>query len=885
MTLSLFDRRPPRRRRPPIVRASFDAELVVDNFAGGGGASTGIEAAIGRPVDIAINHDAEAIAMHEANHPETRHFTEDVWNVDPVEACGGRPVGLAWFSPDCCFPAGTMVLTQHGYAPIENLCVGDLVLTHRQRWRRVTQTHQSTKPLLEIRGHGHHGLRVSSEHPIYARRRQGRHRGYTLESPQWVPASAMGKGWYWSTPTEVEALPIPELRRRSKKGTGVPIDERLMWLAGRYLGDGWTRLTADRAELVIICGKHEADDLAPMLDVWPRTGPRAQLGELGWQRREVRTAIQFTTNCRALVEWLRGEFGHGAGEKRIPGWALGMDEKLRRALLEGYVSADGWEGNDRRSKALVECTTVSPSLAWGVRSLAATLGLAAAVYKTASQNGVIEGRSVNVRPAYRVRWRRKVEADRAQTHLRDGLRWAPVREARELGDAVPVFNIAVEEDESYVAEGVIVHNCHFSRAKGATPVKKEIRGLAWVVIRWAQAVRPRVIVLENVEEFETWGPVIAGRPCPVRKGETFRYWIAKLTSLGYAVEWRSLVAADYGAPTTRKRLYLIARCDGKPIVWPEPTHGTHGDLPWRTAAECIQWELPCPSIFDRPRPLAEATQRRIAAGIRRYVLDHPSPFLVTLRGTGPSHLHGDPIDAPLRTVSAGGTHHALAAPHLFPVTHHGADRGYPLDEPMRTVTGAHRGEIALASPTLIQTGYGERPGQAPRVPGLEKPLGTAVSGQKHAPVAAFLARHFGGMVGSDLTRPLHTVTAKDHHSLVTATLGERREQVRAFLTTYYGTGIGQAADEPLRTVTSRDRFGLVAIDGVDYAISDIGMRMLQPRELFRAQGFSDSYVIDRGPRGPLTKTVQTRLVGNSVAPPVAEAIVRANYGRRAEVAA
>lgn len=846
MTLPLFERRPRRRSRPPAIRASFDgADLIVDSFAGGGGASTGIELALGRSPDIAINHDPEAIAQHTANHPGTRHYTESVWAVDPREACGGRPVGLAWFSPDC-FPAGTMVLTEHGYAPIENLCVGDLVLTHRQRWRRVTQTHRSVKPLLEIRGHGHPGLRVSGEHPIYARRRQDRHHGYTLDDPQWLPASAADRGWYWSTPTNVEPLPIPELRPRSLKATTVPIDERLMWLAGRYLGDGWTRLTADRAELVIICGKHEAEALAGRLDMWPRVRLRARFGELAWQSREVRTAVQFTTNCRALVEWLRGNFGHGAGEKMIPGWALGMDEKLRRALLDGYLSADGWSGDDWKGKAIVEGVTVSPALAWGVRTLAATLGHAVAVYRgSGGGTAEIEGRTVNTRPSIRVRWRREIESDHKQTHMADGLRWSPIRERRDLSGApVPVFNIAVEEDESYVAEGVVVHNCcHFSRAKGSTPVKKEIRGLAWVVIRWAQTVRPRVIVLENVEEFETWGPLVGDRPCPARRGETFRYWLAKLEALGYRVEWRSLVAADYGAPTTRKRLYLIARCDDQPIVWPERTHGQGRD-PWRTAAECIQWEIPCPSIFERKRPLADATLRRVAAGVRKYVLEAARPFVVSMRGTDPSHLHGDDIDAPLRTISAGGTHHALA------------------------------------SPTLIQTGYGEREGQAPRVPGLHKPLGTLVNGQKHALVAAFIARHFGGMVGAEIARPLHTVTSQDHHSLVTATLAERCERVRAFLVSYYGQGVGQAVSDPLRTVTARDRFGLVTIDGADYEIADIGLRMLAPRELYRAQGFPDRYVIDRGPSGALTKTAQIRLVGNSVAPPVAEAIVRANYGRK-----
>lgn len=415
-------------------------------------------------------------------------------------------------------------------------------------------------------------------------------------------------------------------------------------------------------------------------------------------------------------------------------------------------------------------------------------------------------------------------------------------------------------------------DCTFhSKARGAKPFRdrdraRRRRGLAWVVVRWAKAVRPRVIILENVEEFADWGPLLEdGRPDPERRGFTFRRWLAQLRGAGYAVEMRELRACDYGAPTIRKRLFIIARSDGLPIVWPTPTHGAHR-APFRTAAECIQWEIPCPSIFDRAKPLAEKTLRRIGRGVWRYVVDAASPFIV-------------------------------------PVTHAGDDRVHGIHEPVRTLTAAHRGELAFVSPTLIQTGYGERPGQVPRVPGLDKPLGTCVAGgAKHALVAAFLAKHYGGheATGSRLAAPIATITTQDHHALVATHMvklmgscadgqamalpfptvraqGTHLGEVRAFLTKYYGTGDGQSAQVPLGTVTTRDRFGLVMVAGEPYEIADIGMRMLQPRELFRAQGFRDDYDIEPLIDGkPLTKTAQIRMCGNSVSPVMAEALVRAN---------
>lgn len=419
----------------------------------------------------------------------------------------------------------------------------------------------------------------------------------------------------------------------------------------------------------------------------------------------------------------------------------------------------------------------------------------------------------------------------------------------------------------------------FSKARGAKPFRdprgaSKRRALAWVVVRWAREVQPRVIIMENVEEFADWGPLASdGRPDPIKRGLSFRIWMGKLKAAGYAVEMRELRAHDYGAPTIRKRLFIIARCDGLPITWPEPTHGPGRPEAHRVAAECIDWSIPCRSIFGRSKPLADKTLARIARGVQRFVLDAAAPFIV-------------------------------------PTTHAGDLRTYGLDEPFRTITGAHRGEFALIAPTLVQTGYGEREGQAPRSLDLHKPLGTIVSGGKHALVAAFLAKHNGGheATGSALGGPTHTVTARDHHALVAAHMlklrgscrdgqtfdrpvptitsaGTHLAEVRTFLLRYNGVGGPLDAQLPLGTVTTRDRFGVVMVQGDPYVIADIGMRMLAPRELFRAQGFDDGYVVDPTVDGsPLTKTSQIRMCGNSVCPPMAAALVRANISG-AEVAA
>lgn len=388
---------------------------------------------------------------------------------------------------------------------------------------------------------------------------------------------------------------------------------------------------------------------------------------------------------------------------------------------------------------------------------------------------------------------------------------------------------------------------HFSKAKGGKPKDKNIRGLAWVACRWAGLVRPRVIMLENVEEFRTWGPLNRGHyPIKSKQGKTFEKFVKQLTDLGYEIQFKELVAANYGAPTMRKRFFMIARCDGKPIVWPEPTHAPADSVevntgllkPYTGAYTQLDFSLPCPSIFDTAeeikekygiravRPLAPKTMDRIARGIKKFVLENPEPFIIQCN-------------------------------------HGGERRPNDIREPMPTITGKHG--YGIVASTLIQY-HSESAGEV-RGQKIQNPIMTVDSSNRYGLVASFLSKFYKSGIGQDEREPLHTITTSAGH------FGE----VRAFLIKYYGTGTGQDMKKPLDTVTSRDRFGLVTIAGVDYQIVDIGLRMLEPRELYGCQGFPDDYIIDHDYKGKTyPRSEQVRRCGNAVCPPIPAAMVRAN---------
>lgn len=493
---------------------------------------------------------------------------------------------------------------------------------------------------------------------------------------------------------------------------------------------------------------------------------------------------------------------------------------------------------------------------------------------------------------------------------------------------------------------------HHSQAAGGQPRSKKIRGLGWVLPRWAGQVSPRSISMENVKQMQQWGPLIAKRdratgrvlrldgtvagpgervpvqeqyliPDPQHAGRTWRRFIRTFEQMGYTVEWRILVAADYGAATTRERLFLFARCDGRPIVWPEPTHHrnpTKRQKGWRPAADHIDWSIPCPSIFERKRPLADATMRRIAKGMKKFVLDSAAPFIVPI-----ANWSGESVQS--------------------------------ATEPLRTITAYPKGgSFAVVAPTLVQLGYGERPGQAPRALDLQRPLGTVVAGGvKHGlatailvgaggPVysgkpqspgdpigtlltenhralsTAYLMQANGGFnttpghdlrepastitntgsqqqliaanlvtlrrncTGRDANEPLPTLSAGgEHHGLLQYTLSQEHEagalRCAAFLISYYGNDGMRDPREPMPTATTHDRMALVTvwIQGEPWVVVDIGLRMLTPPELYGCQGFPAGYIIDHGHDGrAFTKSAQVRMVGNSVSPPPATALLRAN---------
>lgn len=428
---------------------------------------------------------------------------------------------------------------------------------------------------------------------------------------------------------------------------------------------------------------------------------------------------------------------------------------------------------------------------------------------------------------------------------------------------------------------------HFSKAKGGKPKDKNIRGLAWVACRWAALVRPRVIMLENVEEFKTWGPLNRGHhPIRAKQGDTFRQFVKQLNELGYEVQFRELVAADYGAPTKRKRFFMIARCDGVPIMWPKPTHAPADSeevkagllKPYVGAYTQLDFSLPCPSIFDTSeqikekygiravRPLAPKTMQRIARGLKKFVLDNPEPFIIQCNHGGDRKPQD--IKDPMPTIT--GKHgYGVVEPRLAPIidkTYGGNYQGggSKAEDPIDTITTVDHNRLVAA--TLIQY-HSETNSGGVRGQGIENPIMTVDSSNRYGLVTSFLSKFYKTGIGQDEREPLHTVTTSAGH------FGE----VRAFLIKYYGEGTGQDIEQPLDTVTSRDRFGLVTIQGVEYQIVDIGLRMLEPKELYGCQGFPDDYIIDHDSTGKTySRSEQVKRCGNAVCPPIPAAMVRTN---------
>ena len=471
---------------------------------------------------------------------------------------------------------------------------------------------------------------------------------------------------------------------------------------------------------------------------------------------------------------------------------------------------------------------------------------------------------------------------------------------------------------------------HFSKAKGAALVDRNIRGLAWIVLRWAGTVRPRVIILENVEEFVTWGPVRKGKPVKKKAGQTFQKWKRQLLELGYQVEHREIVAADLGAPTTRKRFVLVARCDGRPIVWPERTHGPRDSeevrdgrlLPWKSAAEIIDWSVPCYSVFaskrelkekygvNAVRPLADNTMRRVIRGVDKFTIRSGHPFIVERNhesGTAANIMSigqtggGDRVRDARDPAPTGVTKQEACVVAANIIQYHTEQtenvRANGLRMPLPTVDASNR--YGLTTAQLVEYFGNGQPID------VRKPMHTITSHDREAIVCAHICKYYGGVIGAEAQEPLPTVTAVDHNAVAAAHIVE-----------FKGRDIGQDADRPLRTITASagefadcraelmeagsqdlihwpeirdllnrhcgyemadDEILLLEIGGGLYFIADILLRMLTPRELYNAMGFPPDYIIDRDYLGnEYGKTKQVARCGNAVCPPMATALVRAN---------
>lgn len=758
------------------VNFAFSFVRGVDLFAGAGGFTAGAKRAL-KILGLlsrftCLNHWRKAVNTHELNHPEDEHICDECELIKPADIIKDPEKLFLLLAGPECFRTGTTILTKRGLVPIEAVKVGDFVLTHLLRWRRVTAVMKQVADTVILKGHGHSGFEVTSAHPFYTRTFKTSWKGKfhsvgqrIWQNPTWSPAGEI-VGKYWATPTAFPSMPIPDCPLGELSPLG-------WWLAGRYLADGYLDTRKKRGGVVsIACGADKRVELESKLSGWG----------VEWTWRWVRTAWLVEARHHRLVHWLGSEFGKLAHKKHLPVWLLGAPVYMRRALLDGYLAGDGTRGGPR-----FDCSTVSKELAVGIRLLAESLGHSTHTHYLPAGNYTIEGRCGEAKAQHRVMWQRNPKV--FQTYeFGDNISWSKVKKCISGNKGVQVFNISVDEDESYVADGIIVHNCvNFSQARGGRPKDDQSRSNAWRVPEWLEAKTPEVCLVENVREFEKWGPLrqmrhkktrrllwekftwvaskhgnrpvkkckpattrqpplrrtseeteedywkrlenIGWQPAmeadPDRLGQTFREWVERCRHAGpgYHVEHKVLCAADCGEPTIRRRLFIqMHRKDtGRTPVWPNPVcekpdkHGRtpNGLPPWPSARDrVIDWSNLGTSIFRRKKPLAPKTMRRILMGFQKYGLQ---PFVLP-QHQGNKNPNLRSTDDPLSAVTAKHTGEGLLTPILIN-TAHGKDevRAQPTEEPVKTIAG-NRGDLALVTAAILHcvetnTPYNTRKGR------------------------------------------------------------------------------------------------------------------------------------------------------------------------------
>lgn len=783
---------------------------AVDLFCGAGGMSSGILEAFSHlqiPCALtAINHWPIAVDTHALNHPKVKHICEDISNVNPRKLFEEGGVQVLTGGPSC-FVAGTLILTTRGLVPIEDIKVGDKVLTHKGRWKKVT--HVFGKRLAKtcvLSGHGHQGLETTPEHPFYSKRYEKKYPGkgpdgkrpstqIRLTGEFWPTAKTLGQKKYrWATPSYVPPLPIP-----SPDYPGIQWDENFFFFLGVYIGDGYTNTNGK--EIHISEGYHQSEETLRILSeerpIKDRTGK-----PLNWYPEKSKTAARLSTCHSALNRWLNKNCNRGCENKELPAWMFGIPNNWKQAFLEGYRHSDGCKNKHRSS-----ISSCQKKLAIGCKILLASLKFPGTYYSATNPESEIKGRKIKGGLLHTTSWTTDLQN---KTFWEDDIHiFTRIRNYQETNKFKEVYNFEVEDDNSYVADGIIVHNCvSHSAARGGRPLDcDQDRATPWCMVRWAESTLPEVIVIENVPQFRAWGPLLRKRckvtvrvprpafkkwstaqkkknlphtredwkanteitkktvtkiqwvPDKSKEGETFHAWINCFEALGYRVDHKVLCTANYGDPTIRKRLFIMATRGKRKPVWPNPTHNeepekTLDDLfarnlrPWIPTFDIVDWTLIGKSVFNRKNPLVDKTMRRVWVGFQRYtlpklvenerrqnmtgyvipkyegnlgeaivetnqLLKEEEPFLIKYKGTGTAET----IREPITTIQSSGNHHGLAQVEItdnYVVRYHGMSTAENIHKPMSSVEAKGQTHYLAQSESKrheIATKLGEDPEQ------------------------------------------------------------------------------------------------------------------------------------------------------------------------------
>ncbi len=844
----------------------------IDLFAGAGGVTTGLSNVPGIKVVACINHDPMAIKSHAENHPECLHFTEDIRTIDlhplmdvitDIREKDKKAIIAIWASIEC-FVEGTLILTKRGLVDIKDVVVGDEVLTHKNRYKRVYSTMSKLANTVEIKGQGFTNIETTHEHPFYIRKRNrvwhNDVRGYRseFEEPSWCETEKLiPNESFLSSPIKFEELEIPKIL-----GRGFAFSNELWWFIGRYLGDGSLSLRKDlkrnhdSKQIIISCGKHKTELLEEKLSLFSPVNKRSGNSELKFHKREIRTAFNYATSHDGLFDFILEHFGKLADGKKIPSWALSMPKEWKISLLEGYKSSDGYVNENGR----IDITTISKKLAIGIKLLAQSLGYIVNIQKYFYQDThTIEGRTVNVKEQYKIYWLENPK--KIYTHSDDNHIYGQLKKVKETNNTKLVYNISVEGDESYVADGMVVHNCvNFSRAKGGLPRNADSRTLANDLFRYLEAFNPDMLFIENVTEFMAWGPLDEkGKPISMKNGTDYQKWVANVKRYGYNFDYRIFNSADFGAYTSRKRYFAQFVKPKYQIKWPEPTHARkvhktdlfhNGLKPWKPVKEVLQLDKHGESIFNRTKKkcgsinnLSDKTYMRIYMGLIKFI-------------AGGKENYNKKVAKAEKVETQFLSKYFSGRPY---------DKNQSIDLPAGAIK-------TIDSHAFITTYYG----QGENIQSLDRPSPTVTTKDFCALVnTQFIKRDFtSGGIHSDIDDPAGSVLPNPKMDIIT--------EERFIMNPQY-LNAGGSIDNPCHTLIARmdkmppylvnaeSGYPEIQIEDTDtehmvkikefmsmYGIVDIKMRMLYVDELKKIQGFPDHYVFHG------TQADQKKQIGNAV---------------------